>query len=311
MALEQVDGETIDLLRKYGHLLQIDPSSDPEGLERALPSGEILFCIGLKVDRSLLEKAHSLKLVLRFGVGLDNIDIEACRERGIAVGYTPGANAWTVAEYTLGLILAILHRWPWSWEAIKGEKHIHNWAGWKRWVGIDLRQKTVGIVGFGNIGRRLASLLTPFRCRILASDPAVPPETIRFFGAEPLPLEGLLQQSTVVSLHVPLLPATHHMMDQRRIGMMPKGSYLVNTARGEVVDPHALAEALKSGRLAGAALDVMEGEKEPDNPLWTAPNLIVTPHIASATTDALSQIRQMTEENIVAYLETGEPRYRA
>ncbi len=311
LVAEQVDGLTIDLLQQLADVLQTDAASDPQGTALALGDAEVLFCVGLRVDGALLGAAPKLRLVLRFGVGLDNIDLEACRARGVAVGYTPGANAATVAEYTLGLILGLLHRYPWAWQALTAERHQHDWTGWKRWVGADLRGKTVGIVGFGNIGRRLATLLAPFRCRVLATDPLVPPETVRFLGVEPMPLEALLAQSLVVSLHVPLLPSTHHLMDARRIATMPRGSYLVNTSRGEVVDARALADALRSGHLAGAALDVLEGAADPANPLWDAPNLIVAPHIASATEDALQEIRRMTLENLQDYLQTGQPRYPA
>lgn len=311
LVAEQVDGATIDLLQQHGRVVQVDAAADPGAMARALQEAEVLFCVGLRVDRALLDAASRLGLILRFGVGLDNIDLEACRAKGVAVGYTPGANAATVAEYTLGLMLALMHRFPWAWETLAQERERHNWAGWRRWLGADLRGKTVGIVGLGNIGRRLAALLAPFRCRVLASDPLVAPEAIRFLGAEPLPLEPLLSQSLVVSLHVPLTPSTRHLMDADRIACMPRGSYLVNTSRGEVVDAKALAEALRSGQLAGAAVDVMERETDPANPLWDAPNLLATPHIASATEDALQEIRRMTEDNLVAYLQKGRPRYPA
>lgn len=251
------------------------------------------------VTASLLDRLPDLRVVGVHGAGVDQVDVAACTERGVLVTNAPGANADSVAELTIGLMLGLARRIPESAGRVRAER---VW-GEARYTGSELKGKTLGLVGIGQIGVRVARIARAFGMTVCAHDPALPSKEVRARGARPMTLDALLAASDFVSLHAPHSPETHHLIGRRAIARMKKGAFLVNAARGPLVDEKALARALGSGRLGGAALDVLEGEPpDPGSPIFDAPNIILTPHMAGSTTECLDSIARTAGEDIARVL---------
>jgi (S)-sulfolactate dehydrogenase len=255
-----------------------------------------------QVRGALLEVAPKLKVVGRLGVGLDNIDMNACKARDIAVRPATGANDLAVAEYVISAALMLLRR---AWFAT------HRVAGgaWPRMdlIGYELAGKRLGLVGFGAIARLTAAKGTALGMRIAAYDPFVPAENPAWAGVERCTLESLLATADVISLHTPLTPETRHMIDAKAIAKMRSGAIVVNAARGGVLDETALVEALKAGRLGGAALDVFETEpvtQASGAQFQGVPNLILTPHIAGVTEESNVRVSGVTAQAVLDVLGT-------
>ena len=254
-----------------------------------------------QVRGALLEAAPKLKVVGRLGVGLDNIDMNACKARGIAVRPATGANDLAVAEYVITAALMLLRR---AWFATDRVAT----GAWPRMdlIGYELSGKRLGLVGFGAIARLTAAKGAALGMRIAAYDPFVPAENPVWVGVERCTLESLLATADVISLHTPLTPETRHMIEAKAIGKMKPGAILVNAARGGVLDEAALVEALKSGRLAGAALDVFETEpvtKASGGLFQGVPNLILTPHIAGVTEESNVRVSGVTAQAVLDVLD--------
>jgi len=254
-----------------------------------------------QVNAALLAAAPALKVVGRLGVGLDNIDVYACMARGIEVIPATGANALAVAEYVIGAAMLLL-RGAYSSSAAVAS------GAWPRATlsgGRELSGKTLGIVGFGGIGGLVARLGRALGMRVIGSDPQVPASSPawRAEGAERRELDALLGEADVVTLHVPLVAATRHLIDAAQLARMKPDAILINTARGGVVDEAAVAAALASGRLGGAALDVFEQEPLTcGSPLAGCPNLLLTPHIAGVTAESNARVSMLIAERVVAAL---------
>jgi D-3-phosphoglycerate dehydrogenase len=253
-----------------------------------------------KVTAELLEKAPRLRVVGRAGVGVDNIDLEAATRRGVLVMSTPGGNAISVAEHTFALLLALARQVPRHDAAI----HAGRWEKSSA-AGTEVRGKTLGLIGLGRIGGEVARRARAFEMRVLAFDPYISEAAAREAQVELVPLEKLLAESDFVSLHTALSPATQNLINAQTIAHMKQGARLVNAARGELVDEGALAEALKSGRLAGAALDVFVEEPPKNSPLITLPNVIATPHVAGSTTEAQEEVGTQIAQQVRDYLADG------
>ena len=229
----------------------------------------------------------SSRLLVRFGVGFDKVDLKAASRNGIAIARTTGANTTGVAEMALTLMLACRRR-------INQYQARTKSGTWVKDIGNELIGGTVGIIGYGNIGRRLARLLKGFDCRILAYDPFPRKETMEMDGVELAGLEEVLRQSDAVSIHVPYTEETHHMINKETLAVMKPAAVIVNTARGNIIDEEALYEALKSGRIAGAGVDGFAKEPLPvDSPLLTLENAVLTPHVSSQTVESLWNIYKM------------------
>ncbi|MGQ9781140.1 MAG: phosphoglycerate dehydrogenase [Nitrososphaeria archaeon] len=258
-----------------------------------------------KLGREDLLAANRLRIIARHGVGVDNVDLDAATERGIVVTYTPQSNSDSVAEYTIMLMLNILKNFhKGSSELLKG-----NWA---RYLGFELMGKTVGIVGFGAIGRRVAKKLSGFDVRILAYDPFVKEEDIRLCGAIPVSLEELLRSSDIVTLHVSLSPETRHLLNKEMLKLMKKTAFLINASRGSIVDEKALYESLEAKDIAGAALDVFEQEPvQRDNPILKLDNVVLSPHMANFTIEALTRMDMMNAEDLRRFFCGERPLYVA
>lgn len=230
---------------------------------------------------------ESAKLLVRFGVGFDKVDLKAASRNGIAVARTTGANTTGVAEMALTLMLACRRRINLYQARTKSGE-------WVKDIGNELIGGTVGIIGYGNIGRRLAKLLKGFECRILAYDPFPNEEAAKADGVELVSLEDIFRQSDAISIHVPYTEQTHHMVNTETLAMMKPEAVIVNTARGNIIDEEALYEALKSGKIAGAGVDVFAKEPLPvDSPLLALENAVLTPHVSSQTVESLWNIYKM------------------
>lgn len=252
-------------------------------------------------DAEVFAVAPRLKVLTKLGVGLDNIDLDAARRSGISVANAPGGNSNAVAELTVGLILSALREIPRMDAVVRA-------GSWARVVGPELSGKTVGLVGFGNIGALVARRLAGFENRVLAYDPFPQPEKASKLGVELLDLDEVLAESEIVSLHLPSTPETHHFVNDSLLSKVRLGAYLVNTARGALVDEGALYRALSSGRLAGAALDVFEHEPiDPKHPLLSLPNVSVTTHAAADTFEAYQAIGLINAKAIITVLNGGSP----
>jgi D-3-phosphoglycerate dehydrogenase len=253
-----------------------------------------------RVDRELIDRAASLKLVARPGTGLDNIDVEYARSRGIEVLNSPESLVEAVAEHVVLLMLSLSRRVV--------EASLSTKSGlWEkeRFTGYELRGKTLGIVGMGKIGRRVGELCSVFGMSILGYDVVpVPREVVEKLKCSIVDLDTLFSSSDYVTLHVPLTRETSRMVGKRLLSLMKSGSFLVNTSRGGVVDEAELAEALKAGRIAGAGLDVFESEP-PSGPILSAPNTVLTPHIGGQTVEAQADAIRVVGRKIAEFFRAG------
>lgn len=244
-------------------------------------------------NEKIFAHAPKLRAMARFGVGVDNIDLAAAKAHGIQVTNAKGMNSNPVAELTVGLILSTLRNVPAFNASIREGK-------WDRFMGRDLAGMTVGLLGFGDIAQRVAKKLSGFDVSICAYDLYPNLEKARELNVEMVSMEEALHRADVVCMHLPSLPATHHIMDARTFGMMKDGSYFINTARGALVDETALAQALRSGKLTAAAIDVFDQEPvRRDNPLFALPNLFATPHTAAETYDTYHNVGLATARQLL------------
>ncbi len=276
----------------------------PEELTRLIPGYD--GCIaGLdRFDRAVIRAATELRVIARYGVGVDSVDLDAARERGIVVTNTPGANADGVAELTVGLMLALARNLPQADRETKA-------GGWPRLQGVSLSGKVVGLVGFGAIGRLVARKLSGFDCVILAYDPLLSVETAAGANVQLASLEELAARADFLSLHCPLTPETRNLVNHRFLKQMKPGAFLINTARGELVDETALYAALQSGHLRGAALDVFAAQPPgADNPLLQLPQVIATPHTGAHSDSAANAMGWGALRNCLAVLKGEEPENR-
>jgi D-3-phosphoglycerate dehydrogenase / 2-oxoglutarate reductase len=292
----------LEILRSVPELAVVErPGLAEDALLSLVPEIDAWIVRGAtRVTRRLLEAAPRLRWVARAGAGVDNIDVEAARARGIAVLNVPGANAVAVAELVFGLLLGLLRQIPAADAALRrGE-----WEK-SRWKGRELRGKRLGVVGLGKIGRAVARRAQAFEMICLAHDPLVSAEAMRALGVEPLPLEALLAASDIVTLHTPLTPETRGLIGEERLRRMPQGAILVNAARGGLVDEAAVLSALESGRLAGAAFDVYAQEPPGMSALLRHPNVIATPHIGAATVEAQEAVGEEIVKLLLGAMREG------
>jgi len=300
---EFMDGKSVDTLRQRFDVTYDATLVDrPQDLARALAGADALVVRNrTQVNDALLAAAPQLRVVGRLGVGLDNIDVAACEARGIDVIPATGANALAVAEYVIATSMMLLRGAYLSSAAVAAGQ----WPRPQLSEGRETAGKTLGLVGFGGIGRLTAQLAQALGMRVLAYDPMLDAgvDVWRATGASCSSLDDLLRAADVVSLHVPLTASTRNLMDDSRIGLMKQGAVLVNTARGGIVDESALARALREGRLAGAALDVFEREPVPaGSNLADVPNLVLTPHIGGVTRESNERVSAMIAERVARRL---------
>jgi D-3-phosphoglycerate dehydrogenase len=264
--------------------------------------------------REMIEASPSLKIISRHGVGTDNVDIPAASENGVWVTSTPGSNSNAVAEHVFALLLSLTRQIvPAANRVLAG-----IWGeGRGDLVGFELSGRTLGIVGFGAIGKRVAAIAQAFGMRVLASDPIARAEDVAAAGADLVDLDTLYSQADIITLHAPLLPGTRHMISTRELDLMKSTSMVINTSRGGLIDEGALVDALANGAIAGAALDVLEAEsidmKHPLShnsvALHEVPSLLVTPHIAGQTREAFQEAGTRAWSEVRAVLAGGTPAF--
>ncbi|MEE8396622.1 MAG: D-glycerate dehydrogenase [bacterium] len=276
--------------------LLLEQARDAEGLHTIITDG---------VDGELLEAAPRLKVISSFSVGVDYIDLKACTARGIPVGYTPGAVTEATADQAFALMFAASRR------VVEGAGYVRagKWSGWSplTMIANDVFGKTLGIVGLGRIGQAVARRARGFSMRILYHNRNPNPEAERELGAHYATLQELLRESDIVVLTVPYSAETHHLMDKTTLAQMKRSAYLINVARGGVVDSDALAEALRAGTIRGAGLDVTEPEPIPmEHPLLALDSCVIVPHVGTATWEARAAMTEISVENLLRGLR-GEP----
>ena len=273
----------------------------PDGLPAALADADALVVrSAVQVDDALMEKAPKLRVIGRAGVGVDNIDAEAATRRGIVVMNTPGANAVAVAELTIGLMIALARKLP----AANTGMHAGKWDK-KNLQGGELRGKTLGILGLGRIGLEVAKRARGFGMELIGSDPFVSPAVARENNIKLVTLDELIAGSDYLTLHVGLTPQTHGVINEKSIAKMKKGVRIINCARGELIEDAALVAALKSGQVAGAALDVFTVEPPKESPYFGMDNVILTPHIAGSTGEAQEAVGIQIARQVCDYLKLG------
>ena len=258
-----------------------------------------VICGDDRFTERVLLAAPRLRVLAKWGTGIDSIDRAACARLGIAVRNTPNAFSEPVADTTLGYMLCFARRLPWMDRAMRD-------GAWQKLPGFALRERTLGIVGLGNVGRAVARRAAAFGMRVLAADPARPPaELVDALGVELVDQTTLLRESAFVSLHCDLNPSSHHLIDAAALALMRPDAVLINTARGPVVDEAALVAVLRAGQIGGAALDVFEQEPLPaDSPLLHMENVMLAPHNSNSSPEAWERVHRNTVERLLEVLES-------
>lgn len=291
-----------DELRRKGHIFASYDSfsTDPEELIRRADNADVLIIANHPLPGEVIRSDKNLKFISVAFVGIDHVDTDACKERGIGISNTGGYCDDAVAELAVGLALDCLRNITACNEAV------NCGLGKGSLAGNELAGRTVGLIGTGAIGCRTAELFKAFRCRLIGYNRSVRPRA-QELGIELMPLDEVMKQADIISIHTPLTPATKGLIGKKEIGLMKPGAILINTARGPVVDTDALAEALRAGKIK-AGVDVYE--KDPplpaDHPLLGAPNLVCTPHVAFDTRESIDRRAEMAFENVSAWLK-GQP----
>lgn len=286
LVTENITGEAMTRLRET-HDVAFEPDlwSSPELASKLAESRAVIVRNQTQITRELIEQSPRLEVIARAGAGLDNVDTAAAAEAGVVVTYAPAENSLSVAELVMGLLLTLARRIPAAWQDTRN-------GGWDRktYTGLELSGRTLGIVGFGRIGRLVAERAKAFGMRLIAHDEFIPPEAFAEAGAESVSFEKLLAESDAVSVHVPLLDSTRGLFGVSQFAAMKKTAWFINAARGEIVEEAALVEALQSEEIAAAALDVRDTEPPSRGLLDEMDNVILTPHIGAFTQEAQERV---------------------
>ena len=294
----------INRLREHADV-DVELRQNPAALVARIPDYDALIVRSeTRVDARVIKAGHRLKVIGRAGAGVDNIDVEAATRAGVLVVNAPSGNTIAAAEHTLAMMLALARHIPQADQAVKGGR-------WERslFLGTELREKVLGIVGLGSIGREVAHRAQAFGMRVIATDPVLSEERASQLNVRLMPLDQLMSESDVVTLHVPLTRETHHLIDTRALALAKPGLRLINVARGGIVDETALRNALRDGQVAGAALDVFEQEPPGENPLLSLPQVITTPHLGASTEEAQISVALEITDQVIAVLDGGLPRF--
>lgn len=253
-----------------------------------------------KVTEKILENATNLKVIARAGIGTDNIDKDAASKKGVIVMNTPFGNMITTAEHAIAMMFAVARQIP---EA-SASTHAGKWEK-SKFMGVELTGKTLGVIGAGNIGGIVCDRARGLKMKVIAYDPFLSEEKAQKMGVEKVELDDLLTRADFITLHVPYTEQTANILSREALAKTKKGVRIINCARGGLVDEEALADALKSGHVAGAAFDVFQVEPATENPLFGLPNVVVTPHLGAATTEAQENVALQVAEQMSDYLLTG------
>jgi D-3-phosphoglycerate dehydrogenase len=301
VVIEPIHRCGIKILERYGKVIQLSPGSTWKDLLRVCGKADAFVTRGfIKIPKEVLEVSEKLKVIGVHGVGVDHIDVNFAEKRGIRIVRTPEALTESVAEFTVGMMLSLLRRIPMADDAVrKGE-----WdKKYSDLVGVELMGKTVGILGLGRIGSAVAKRLCGFKVNLIYYKRNRNVELEKQLGIKYAAFNELLMESDIISIHAPLTSETYHIISSKEFELMKHGVYVINTARGAVIDEKALYNALVSGKVAGAALDVFESEPlSPDNPLTKLNNVILTPHLAASGEETLKKMAVAVAEEVVRIL---------
>lgn len=303
---DNVDRKAIDLLEAADGITITAPGNmSREETMAAIPTADALIIrSATKVDAAMLAAAPQLKVIARAGVGVDNVDLEAATARGVAVMNTPDGNTISTAEYTFGLMLALARHIPRSYNYLQEGR----WDR-KAFTGVELRGKTLGIVGFGRIGQAVAKRAIAFEMRPIAHDPFIPAEVAENMGVALVDMDTLYAESDFITLHSVITDETREMICAESLAKMKPGVRIINAARGALINDADLAAAIKNGHVAGAALDVyLQEPPPPDHPLIGLQNVIHTPHLAASTSDAQVQVGVDAAQEVLDALLRGDYR---
>jgi D-3-phosphoglycerate dehydrogenase len=292
-------------LTDYGLEIVISKAEPPIGSSDWLPdlNGTVaIFANGNDdVTAAVIAAASDLKVICRTGVGFDRVDVDAAAQQRVPVTTTPGSNSEAVADFAMGMILACARQIPRLNAALKA-------GAWQPRLGVDVHSKTLGIAGLGRIGQAVARRARAFDMRLLGVDPIVSQEQVTALGVEKVSFDTLLAESDFITLHMPSLPETSGFIGKRELEAMWSTAYLINTARGPLVDERALVDALREKQIAGAALDVFGDEPRTDSPFAEFENVIVSPHIAGATVESTAMMAEAAVDNAIAVISGKWPR---
>jgi D-3-phosphoglycerate dehydrogenase len=301
---DNISPKGVKILEKAGLTVDVKTGRTPKELKKDIGKYDgLVIRSATKVTSEILGAAKNLKVIGRAGSGLDNVDKAEATKRGIVVMNTPGGNTVTTAEHTISLIVAMARQIPQATASMKQGK----WEK-KKFMGVELFGKTLGIVGIGNIGSHVAKVAQGMGMDILAYDPYLSEEKARSLGVEVVTLDKLFKKSDVITLHIPLTDETRNLIGTKSIAKMKKGVRIVNVSRGGVVDEKALYKALKTGKVAAAALDVFEVEPPSDSPLMELDNFICTPHLGASTADAQENVAVAVANQLADFLIKGTVR---
>jgi D-3-phosphoglycerate dehydrogenase len=305
--VEPIHNKGLEVLKNVGvKIIQLPPASGESDLLTLISEADALITRGpLKITREILKASPQLKVVGLHGIGYDHIDIEAAREFQKIVFNTPDALTVAVAEMTIALILSLTRR------VVSADKAVRE-GEWNRkyedLIGFELKDRIIGIIGMGRIGEAVTRRLIPFGVRILYFDIIRKNALERELNIEFAPIDEIIRNSNLITLHIPATPRTRHLIGVKEFEKMKKGTFIINTARGSVIDQRALLESLDSGKISGAALDVFENEPIiPDNPLTKRDNVVLTPHLAASSDASMIRMAKEVCEGVIRVLRGEEP----
>ena len=299
LVTDPLEEKGIEILKNAGFKVDEVGKQSPEKLAEIIKDYDVLIVrSGTKVPKEVIEKGEKLKIIGRAGVGLDNIDVEAATLAGIVVMNAPEGNTISAAEHTIALMMALARNIPSANNSVKEGK----WER-KKFMGTELYGKILGIVGLGRIGKRVAEIGKGLGMKIVAYDPYISEEVIRNMGVAVVNFEGLLKQADFLTFHIPLNDETYHLIGDKEFEMMKDGVFIINCARGGIIDEEALLRYIKKGKIKGAALDVFEKEPPEKNPLLQIDQVIATPHLGASTKEAQMNVAQQLAQQIVDALQ--------
>ena len=298
---DKLSPAAVDIFRQRGIEADLKPGLSPADLRAIIaPYDGLAVRSATKVTRELLDAATNLKVVGRAGIGVDNVDMKSATARGVVVMNTPHGNTITTAEHAIAMMFALARQIPEASASTKAGKWEKN-----RFMGVELTAKTLGLIGCGNIGSIVADRAVGLKMRVIAYDPYLSEKRALELGVEKVELDTLLARADIITLHTPLTDATRNILSREALAKTRQGVRIINCARGGLVDEAALADAIRSGHVAGAALDVFETEPATDSPLFGLDNVVCTPHLGAATTEAQENVALQVAEQMSDFLLTG------
>lgn len=304
---ESIHEDGIRMLKDAGFEIEEALDVTHEGLKERIKDFDVIIVRSkTNVNKEIIEAGRNLKMIARAGIGLDNIDLETAEKHNINVANVPGASTESVAELVFALILSLFRHVTRADKTLKEGKWIK-----KELLGNELKGKSIGIIGFGRIGQKIAKIAKAFEMNVLCYDvlesclSKAREMEVEDYGPAKNGLYELLEKSDIITLHVPLVPQTHHLIGREEMKLLKNGAYIINTARGGVVDDDALYDALRSGKLGGAGLDVYEKAPPRDSPLIELTNVVSTPHIGASTLEAQRAVGTVLAERIIDFFKRG------